>query len=691
MSINNINRPQSQPLAHDVSAGSPKQGATPGGTPVEVQTPKPQTGFLSKIKAGFSSIGTSISAGFKSLSRSSAQSAPPGPARATTAAVNEQAKVAGQAKAACTFLLSSIPMRSLSGVPVVNVSMAKEALTDLFITPQAARESSMQSLVKAMSGAELSQVAEGLTALSPSMKAPGPGSTERDRSLFMAQSNILRAFSGIVGQEQRSRALTPDNFSALASMVADGKGITVSGLISLPESHPARLLFSAFQGREFTPENFNFCKAMDVVSKQTDPVTQNAMIKDIAAKMDLAGVNTNNHDALNTAFSLAHQTNDYLACLPELTKAETNAASMANKDTIRARFATELLADLCKLAPKAHQGDLMALEKNVLPEPLTAVINNTMASNRAADPFADLFGRQDNLGASPINSTLAALLDEPSEQASSSSSLAQPANSAVPSQAGASASASASASAPLAGNASPIQNVANPLSQIREREQLIASLPGRDLSELQALANVTRDNMKQESVNLVGTRASAAFNDAKEFMGHVNKAIVEQLPKLASSWVQHFNAVNGEAPKSADFLKLSADHPARMAFDLALTQLDRTDQSRFLARFEGVSELTLAQARSIAEDFIASNAINLEGKDIAMVMRQLGGTVESMPVAGSSLNYVDTVVWADRPPQDNATPPIRAFDDSRAEATRLIDANLGAALATEYFVAPQDV
>jgi hypothetical protein len=691
MSINNINRAQSQPLAHDVSAGSPKQGATPGGTPVEVQTPKPQTGFLSKIKAGFSSFGSSISAGFKSLSRSSTQSAPPGPARATTAAVNEQAKVAGQAKAACTFLLSSIPMRSLSGVPVVNVSMAKEALTDLFITPQAARESSMQSLVKAMSGAELSQVAEGLTSLSPSMKAPGPGSTERDRSLFMAQSNILRAFSDIVGQEQRSRALTPDNFSALANMVVDGKSITVSGLISLPESHPARLLFSAFQGREFTPENFNFCKAMDVVLKQTDPVTQNAMIKDIAAKMDLAGVNTNNHDALNTAFSLAHQTNDYLACLPELIKAETNAASMANKDTIRARFSTELLADLCKLAPKAHQGDLMALKKNVLPEALTSVINSTMASNRAADPFADLFGRQDNLGASPINSTLAALLDEPSEQAPSSSSLAQPANSAVPSQAGVSASASASASAPLAGNASPIQNVANPLSQIREREQLIASLPGRDLSELQALANVTRDNMKQESVNLVGTRASAAFNDAKEFMGHVNKAIVEQLPKLASSWVQHFNAVNGEAPKSADFLKLSADHPARMAFDLALTQLSRTDQSMFLARFEGVSELTLAQARSIAEDFIASNTINLEGKDIAMVMRQLGGTVESMPVAGSSLNYVDTVVWADRPPQDNATPPIRAFDDSRAAATRLLDANLGAALATEYFVAPQDV
>ena len=175
MSINNINRPQSQPFAHDVSAGSPKQGATPGGTPVEVQTPKPQTGFLSKIKAGFSSIGTSISAGFKSLSRSSAQSAPPGPARATTAAVNEQAKVAGQAKAACTFLLSSIPMRSLSGVPVVNVSMAKEALTDLFITPQAARESSMQSLVKAMSGAELSQVAEGLTA---SVRGPR-GSTRR--------------------------------------------------------------------------------------------------------------------------------------------------------------------------------------------------------------------------------------------------------------------------------------------------------------------------------------------------------------------------------------------------------------------------------------------------------------------------------------------------------------------------------
>ena len=687
MSINNINRPQSQPLAHDVSAGSPKKGATPGGTPVEVQTPKPQTGFLSKIKAGFSSFGSTISAGFKSLSRGSAQSAPPGPARATTAAVSEQAKVAGEAKAACQFLLRSIPTRSLSGLPVVNPTMAKDALTDLLITPQAARESSMKSLVKAMSGAELSHVAEGLTALSPSMKAPGPGSTERDRNLFAAQSKILRAFSGIVGQEQRSRALTPDNFSALANMVADGKGITVSQLIALPESHPARLLFSAFQGKEFTPENFNFCKAMDVVLKQTHPVTQNAMIKDIAVNMDLNGVNTKNHAALNTAFSLAHQTNDYLACLPELKESNTDAASMANKDTINGngRFATELLADLCKLAPKAHQGDLMALEKSVLPEALTAVINNTMASNRAADPFADLFGRQDNLGASPINSTLAALLDEPLEQASSSSSIAQPANKAVPSQAG------VSASAPLAGNARPIQDVANPLSQIREREQLIASLPGRDLSELQALANVTRDKMKQESVNLVGTRASAAFNDAKEFMGHVNKAVVGQLPKLASGWVQHFNAVNGKAPTTADFLKLSADHPARMAFDLALTQLDRTDQSRFLARFEGVSELTLAQARSIAEDFIASNTINLGAKDIAMVMSQLGGTVESMPVAGSSLNYVDTVVWADRPPQDNATPPIRAFDDSRAAATRLLDTNLGAALATEYFVAPQGV
>ena len=69
MTINNVNRPQSQPLATDVSSGNPTRGATPKGTPVEVQTPKPQTGFLAKMKAGLSGLGSGINAGFKSLTR----------------------------------------------------------------------------------------------------------------------------------------------------------------------------------------------------------------------------------------------------------------------------------------------------------------------------------------------------------------------------------------------------------------------------------------------------------------------------------------------------------------------------------------------------------------------------------------------------------------------------------------------
>ena len=439
MSINNINRPQSQPLAHDVSAGSPKQGATPKGTPVEVQTPMPQTGFLSKMKAGFSSVGSSISAGFKSLSRGSAQSAPPGPARATTAAVNDQAKVAGQSKAACTFLLRSVSTPSLTGLPVVNLAMAKGALTELLDLPQATRESSLQSLVKSMSGAELSHAAEGLSQLHAALAGPAMAGGPSFKQYIASET--LR---DVVGQEQRSRALTPDNFGKLASMVANGNKLTASQLVALPETHPARALFSAYLGKESSVENFNFCKAMAAVEAQTDPAKQNAMLKEIAehVKPDDLNLNTPQQEKLKTLFMMgaASQTGNYSACLPALREAAAEIATLTNSDTMR-RFEAELTKDLAELAPKAHQSDLVALNGSAFPgsggPALTTIINNTMTSNRAADPHADFFGAG-NLGAPTSNRLLAALLDDtPGPAALSLGSR----SSAVPVQAGARASA----------------------------------------------------------------------------------------------------------------------------------------------------------------------------------------------------------------------------------------------------------
>ena len=327
--------------------------------------------------------------------------------------MNEQAKAAGQAKAGCEFLLRSVSTPSLTGLPVVNVAMAKGALTELLDLSKATRESSLQSLVKAMSGAELSHAAEGLSqlhaALAGPAKAGGP-----PFHLYIA-SETLR---DIVGQEQLSRALSPDNFGKLASMVADGNKITASQLAALPETHPARALFSAYLGKESSVENFNFCKAMAAVEAQTDPAKQNAMLKEIAehVKPEDLNLNTPQQEKLKTLFMMgaASQTGNYSACLPALRAAAVEIERLTDSDTMK-RFTGELRSDLAKLAPKAHQSDLVTLSRRNFTEgngpALSAIINNTMARNRAADPHADFFGA-DNLGSSATNSTLATLLDD---------------------------------------------------------------------------------------------------------------------------------------------------------------------------------------------------------------------------------------------------------------------------------------
>ena len=439
MSINNINRPQSQPLAQDVSSGSATRGATPKGTPVEVQTPKPPTGFLATMKAGFSSIGSSVSAGFKRLTGGSAQSASPGPARTTTAAVNEQAKAAGQAKAACTFLLRSVSTPLLTGLPVVNVAMAKGALAELLEQPEAMRESSLQSLVKAMSGAELSHAAEGLSQLHAELAGPARAGGPSFKQYIASES--LR---DIVGQEQRSRALTPDNFGKLASMVTDENKITASQLAVLPETHPARALFSAFLGKESSVENFNFCKAMAAVEAQTEPAKLNKMLKEIAehVKPDDLNLNGPQQEKLKTLFMMgaASETGNYSACLPALREAAVDIERLTNGDTMK-RFTSELLTDLQKLAPKAYQSDLVAISRSSITggngPALADIINRTITSNRAADSHADFFGA-DNLGASTSNRLLATLLGDTPEPAPRSGA---PGSSAVPAQAGERASA----------------------------------------------------------------------------------------------------------------------------------------------------------------------------------------------------------------------------------------------------------
>jgi hypothetical protein len=471
MSINNVNRPQSQPLATDVSSGGPTRGATPKRTPVEVQTPKFQTGFLAKMKAGLSGLGSGIRAGFTSLTRGSAQSAPPGPARATTAAVNDQAKVVGQAKAGCTFLLRSVATPSLTGLPVVNVAMAKGALTELLDLPKATRKSSLQSLVKAMSGAELSHAAEGLSQLSAALAGPA-----RAGGLPFKQFTASGDLRDIVGQEQRSRALTPDNFGKLASMVADGNKITMSQLAALPETHPARALFSAYLGKESSVENFNFCKAMAAVEAQTDPAKQNAMLKEIAEHVmpDDLNLNSPQQEKLKSLFMMgaASQTGNYSACLPALRGAAVEIERMANKDTMK-RFNGELTKDLAQLAPKAYQSDLVTLSRSNFTEgngpALAAIINTTMASNRAADPFADFFGA-DNLEASTNSPKFAALLDNTPEPAPLSDA---PGGRAMPPSVGAGASAQPAISP---ATSEPVPRSEDPLSMVRSGRPLIDSI-----------------------------------------------------------------------------------------------------------------------------------------------------------------------------------------------------------------------
>lgn len=223
----------------------------------------------------------------------------------------------------------------------------------------------------------------------------------------------------------------------------------------------------------------------------------------------------------------------------------------------------------------------------------------------------------------------------------------------------------------------------DPLSQIRDRQQLISSLPTLAHDELRAHANAARDQMQN-------TRpSSAGYKDAAELLLHVNNAVSGQVGKLASVWVQHFERVNnGEKPKTLDFIRLPNDHPARIAFDFSLAGMGRSSQSEFLAQFEGVDAITLAQARNIAEKFLVTNDINQESLVIKGALEKLGGTLTSVPVNGSALNYKDTVVWGDQKPEHAALEPLTVFDENRGIAKRLGDQNLADALKTQFFKAP---
>lgn len=90
-------------------------------------------------------------------------------------------------------------------------------------------------------------------------------------------------------------------------MIANGNSITVSALIALPETHPARALYSAYLGKELSVENFNFCKAVAATLKQTDPVVQNAMIKNIANHANVKDLNITlpQLEKMNTLFTLS--------------------------------------------------------------------------------------------------------------------------------------------------------------------------------------------------------------------------------------------------------------------------------------------------------------------------------------------------------------------------------------------------
>ncbi|MCF8161188.1 MAG: hypothetical protein K9J76_10820, partial [Polaromonas sp.] len=220
----------------------------------------------------------------------------------------------------------------------------------------------------------------------------------------------------------------------------------------------------------------------------------------------------------------------------------------------------------------------------------------------------------------------------------------------------------------------------DPLSQIRDRQKLIANLPTLAHDELRAHANAARDQIKNTKP------FTAEYKDATEFLQHVNNAVAGQVGKNAAGWVQNFERTHsGERPKTVDFIKLPTDHPARIAFDFSLTGMGRSSQSEFLSQFEGVDEMTLAQARTIAEKFLVTNDINQAASVIKGTLEKLGGTLTSVPVNGSALNYMDTVVWGDQTPEHAALAPLTVFDENRGIASRLGDQNLAEALKTQFF------
>lgn len=279
----------------------------------------------------------------------------------------------------------------------------------------------------------------------------------------------------------------------------------------------------------------------------------------------------------------------------------------------------------------------------------------------------------------------------------------------------------------------------DPLGQIRERQQLISSLPTLELNDLVERADVSRDQIKNERPG------SVAHKEATELLGHINKAISDQQPpignlpsldlgelvrnrdiaraqidkeaasgdmsahykdqtkfyeqvnravagqvgKTAAEWLDGFKtANNGSVPRFADFNRLPSDHPVRIALDSALMQMKRSDQLDFLVRFEGVNEMTLGQARGIAEEFLASNSVNLEAADINATIKKLGGELTMERVGNSSFDFKETIAWGEQSPGDAMKPPLDNLNLVRQRAEGLLNTNIKEALQTEFFVAP---
>jgi hypothetical protein len=411
VNINVNNGSQNLQLAQNTHAAAKTMGRTVGGESVESQTAKPSKGMF----ASFVTF-------FKGLQGQSVKSTPPEPARTTTSAVNEHAKTTGQAKTACMFLMRSVSTPSATGLPVVNNAMAKGALAELSRLPPETQASTLASLVKSLSHTELANLAGGMSELTASLAGPAKEGGEMFKQYIQSEE-----LGYIVGQEQRSRALTPQNFGTLAKMIANGHETSLSELASLPTAHPAKSLFTAYLGKELSSENFNFFKAVFAMAAQTDTAVKNDMIKDIFKniRIDDLNLSTINKADLKTALELraaASRSNDYSSCVPQLMNAAKEIERLSNNDTV-ARFKKELQNDLKQLTPKAFQSDLVALSGSSFEDAtLSAKINAAATSNIAADPHVGFFGAE--VHGLTGNSKLDALLaDRPEEPGSSSMSL----------------------------------------------------------------------------------------------------------------------------------------------------------------------------------------------------------------------------------------------------------------------------